>query len=130
MLADVATPDSWTGPIDRSWTGVPFFGSLPGRPDIVYGGGYSGNGVGPCYLGGRILASLALGLDDEWSHSATLLPPRGGVPPEPIRSLGGRIVRGAVARKERAEDAGETTDPLTVRVASLAPAGLVPLRKG
>jgi glycine/D-amino acid oxidase-like deaminating enzyme len=129
MLADVAVPRSWTGPIDRSWTGLPFFGRLEGRPDIVYGAGYSGNGVGPCYLGGRMLASLALRLDDEWAHSAELLRPRGGVPPEPIRYLGGHVVRAAVARKERAEDAGGRPGPLTVRVAGLAPAGLVPLKK-
>jgi putative aminophosphonate oxidoreductase len=128
-LADVATPRSWTGPIDRSWTGVPFFASLGGRPDIVLGAGYSGNGVGPCYLGGRILASLALGRDDEWAQAATLLPPHGGVPPEPIRYLGGRLVRAAVARKERAEDAGKSPGPFTGRVAALAPAGLVPLKK-
>ena len=51
---------------------MPFFGRLGGRPDIVFGGGYSGNGVGPTFLGGRMLASLALGLEDEWAHSAGL----------------------------------------------------------
>jgi glycine/D-amino acid oxidase-like deaminating enzyme len=55
---------SWAGPIDRSLDGLPFFFAL-GRPDLVCGAGYSGNGVGPCVLGGRILASLALGLDDD-----------------------------------------------------------------
>jgi putative aminophosphonate oxidoreductase len=127
-LADVPTPVSWTGPIDRSWTGVPFFGSLDGRPDIVYGAGYSGNGVGPSYLGGRMLASLVLRLDDEWSYSAGLLPPRGGVPPEPVRHLGGLLVKAAVARKERLEDRERTPDPVTRRLAALAPAGLVPLK--
>jgi putative aminophosphonate oxidoreductase len=129
-LADVPAPVSWTGPIDRSWTGVPFFGSLAGRPDVVFGAGYSGNGVGPAYLGGRMLASLALGVDDEWSYSAGLLPPHGGVPPEPVRHLGGRIVRAAVARKERAEDRGRKPDLVSSRLAALAPAGLVPLKRG
>ncbi|MCC6221900.1 MAG: FAD-dependent oxidoreductase [Thermoleophilia bacterium] len=128
-LADVPTPRTWTGPVDRSWTGIPFFAPLGGRPDIVLGAGYSGNGVGPSYLGGRILASLALGRDDEWAQTASLLPPRGGVPPEPIRYLGGRLVRAAVARKERAEDAGKSPGALTRRMAALAPAGLVPLKK-
>jgi putative aminophosphonate oxidoreductase len=129
-LADVGTPVSWTGPIDRSWTSLPFFGALGGRPDIVLGAGYSGNGVGPSYLGGRMLASLALGLDDEWSYSAAQLPPHGGVPPEPVRHLGGLLVRAAVARKERLEDDEKKADPLTVKIASMAPAGLVPVRKG
>jgi putative aminophosphonate oxidoreductase len=129
-LADVETPTSWTGPIDRSHTGLPFFGRLGGRPDIVFGAGYSGNGVGPSYLGGRILSSLALGLDDQWSHAAESLYPRGGLPPEPIRYPGAHVVRGAVARKERADDAGRRTDPLTRWVVTLAPAGLVPIQKG
>jgi putative aminophosphonate oxidoreductase len=127
-LADVATPVSWTGPIDRSHTGIPFFGRLGGRPDIVFGGGYSGNGVGPTFLGGRMLASLALGLDDEWSELAGLLPPRGGFPPEPVRYVGAHVVRAAVARKERLEDRGRTADPVTSFVAGLAPAGLVPVK--
>jgi putative aminophosphonate oxidoreductase len=129
MLADVTTPHAWTGPIDRSRTGLPFFGRLGGRPDIVYGAGYSGNGVGPCYLGGHMLASLALRLDDEWAHSAELLRPRGGFPPEPIKHVGARVVRAAVARKERAEDRGKRPDRITTRVAALAPAGLVPVKQ-
>src|SRR3990170_791103 len=129
MLADVPTPKSWTGPIDRSHNGLPFFGRLGGRPDIVFGAGYSGNGVGPCYVGGRILASLALGLDDEWSAAAEVLPPRGGFPPEPIRYAGAHVVKAAVARMERAQDADRKPDPVTARVAALAPAGLVPLKK-
>jgi putative aminophosphonate oxidoreductase len=128
-LADVATPVSWTGPIDRSHDGLPLFGRLGGRPDIVFGAGYSGNGVGPCFLGGRMLSSLALGLDDEWAHSALLLAPRGGFPPEPIRYIGAHVVRAAVARKERGEDAGKAAGPLTSFVAGLAPAGLVPVKK-
>jgi putative aminophosphonate oxidoreductase len=129
-LADVPAAASWTGPIDRSNTGLPFFGRLGGRPDIVHGGGYSGNGVGPAYLGGRILASFALGLDDRWAHVGSLLPPRGGMPPEPIRYPGAHVVKAAVARKERADDAGKRVDPLTLRIVGFAPAGLVPIKKG
>ncbi|MFN8188662.1 MAG: hypothetical protein U0R69_16470, partial [Gaiellales bacterium] len=128
-LADVPAPTVWTGPIDRSHSGLPFFGPLGGRPDIVFGGGFSGNGVGPCHVAGRILCALALGLDDEWAAAASSLPPTGGFPPEPVKHLGGRLVRAAVARKERAEDRDRSTDPLTRFVAGLAPAGLVPVTK-
>lgn len=128
-LADVPIASSWTGPVDRSLYGVPFFGPLGDRPDVLVGAGYSGNGVGPAYLGGRILASLALERDDRWSRAAELLRPRGGFPPEPIRFPGAHVVRAAVARKERAEDAGRQVDPLTRLVAGLAPAGLVPTRR-
>ena len=37
----------WMGPIDRTEVGLPFFSRLGGREDILYGLGYSGNGVGP-----------------------------------------------------------------------------------
>lgn len=128
-LADVAVPVSWTGPIDRSANGAPFFGRLGGRPDLVYGAGYSGNGVGPSFLGGRILASLALGLDDEWASSGLAGGPAGRFPPEPVRFSGGLLVRRAVERKERAEDAGRRPGRVTTLVTRFAPPGLVPLKK-
>src|SRR5207245_1279459 len=127
-LGDVPAERSWLGPIDRSKNGLPFFGPLAGNNAILVGAGYSGNGVGPSFLGGRILASLALGIDDEWATSALVRRP-GGFPPEPIRYLGGKVVRSAVARKERAEDAGRRPRRLDLLLASLAPAALVPLRR-
>jgi glycine/D-amino acid oxidase-like deaminating enzyme len=125
-LATVPIAASWTGPIDRSVDGLPFFLTL-GRRDLACGAGYSGNGVGPSVLGGRILASLALGLDDEWARCGLVRTPPRGLPGEPLRYLGGRIVRGAVARKERAEDAGRRPARIDGAVARLAPAGLVPV---
>jgi len=126
FLASVPIALSWTGPIDRTVDGLPFFFAL-GRPDLLGGAGYSGNGVGPSALGGRILASLALGRDDEWSRCGLVRPPPRGMPPEPVRYLGGRIVRAAVARKERAEDGGRRPARIDRALARLAPAGLVPL---
>ncbi|MBV9003104.1 MAG: hypothetical protein JO181_00490, partial [Solirubrobacterales bacterium] len=114
------------GPIDRSVDGLPFFFAL-GRPDLVCGAGYSGNGVGPSVLGGRILASLALGLDDEWAACGLVRRPPRGLPGEPWKYLGGRLVRGAVARKERAEDCGRPPARVDRALAGLAPPGLVPL---
>ena len=125
-LAGTPIAASWNGPIDRTIDGLPFFFAL-GRPDLVAGAGYSGNGVGPTALGGRILASLALGLDDDWSRCGLVRRPPSGLPPEPLRYLGGRIVRAAVARKEAAEDAGRPPQRLDRALARLAPAGLVPL---
>ena len=118
---------SWTGPIDRTEDGLPFFCTL-GRPDLVCGAGFSGNGVGPSALGGRILASMTLGLDDEWAHCGLVRSPPSGLPPEPLRYFGGRVVRGAVARKERAEDGGRRPARIDRALAGLAPAGLVPLQ--
>ena len=126
-LADVPIAASWDGPIDRTVDGLPFFFAL-GRPDLICGAGYSGNGVGPSGLGGRILASLALGREDEWSRCGLVRSPPRGLPSEPWRYIGGRVVRAAVARKECAEDAGRPPARIDLALARLAPAGLVPLQ--
>jgi putative aminophosphonate oxidoreductase len=125
-LAAVPIAASWTGPIDRTVDGLPFFFS-PGWPNLVCGAGYSGNGVGPSLIGGRTLASLALGIDDEWARCGLVRRPPSGLPAEPWRYVGGRIVRAAVARKECAEDQGRRPTRIDRALAGLAPAGLVPL---
>ena len=45
-----------------------------------YGAGYTGNGVGPSWLGGQILASLALGLDDAWPACRSSIAASGSSP--------------------------------------------------
>lgn len=126
FTAKVPIAASWIGPIDRTIDGLPFFTSL-GTPELVCGAGYSGNGVGPSVLGGRILASLALGMNDGWSRCGLVRRPPQGMPGEPARFFGGNLVRGAVARKECAEDDGRPVGALDRAVARLAPSGLVPL---
>ena len=128
-LADLKLATDWRGPVTRTATGLPFFGRLPRHPNIVYGHGYSGNGVGPSHVGARILASLALGREDEWSTCPLARGPLGRFPPEPFRYVGAGVVRAAVARKERAEDAGNKPGLVDAVLAGLAPAGLVP-KKG
>jgi putative aminophosphonate oxidoreductase len=127
-LGDVPAERSWFGPIDRSKIGLPFFAPIDDAGTILVGAGYSGNGVGPSYLGGRILASLALGLDDEWASSGLVRTP-GGLVPEPVRYVGGRVVRAAIARAEAAEDAEREPRRIDLLLAGLAPAALVPLRR-
>jgi putative aminophosphonate oxidoreductase len=105
-LGQVPMTASWTGPSDRSVTGFPFFGRLNGAAHIYYGFGYSGSGVGPCYMGGQILSSLLLDLDNAWTRSPLTRGPLGMFPPEPIRYIGSNLVRNAIRRKERAEDEG------------------------
>lgn len=117
---DVAISASWNGPSDRSATGLPFFGRLHDHPGIFYGFGYSGNGVGPTYLGGRILSTLALGLDNAWTRSPLTHGPLGRFPPEPIRYLGSLLVRNAIRRKERAEEREHKPWPFDVRLARFA----------
>jgi glycine/D-amino acid oxidase-like deaminating enzyme len=122
-LARASIVSAWRGPVSRTDLGLPFFGRLRDQPNIVYGHGYSGNGVGPSYIGGQILASLALRQTDEWSTSALARPPSGSYPPEPLRYMGGRLVRAAVVRKERAEDQGRRPGRITLALSRLAPSG-------
>lgn len=103
-LAGVPMTASWNGASDRSATGFPFFGKLNGAAHIYYGFGYSGNGVGPSYMGGQILSAMLLDLDNEWTRSPLTQGPLGQFPAEPLRYLGSIMVRNAIRRKERAED--------------------------
>ena len=89
------------------------------------GSGYSGDGVGPACLGGRILASLALGTDDEWSRSGLTRLPRGWLPPEPIRFVGGQLVRAALTRADNARSSGKQVDLVTAAITKLDPTSWV-----
>ena len=104
-LADVRIEARWSGPIDVSADRLPRFGTIPGTR-IHYGAGYSGNGVGPSWLGGQILASLALGTQDEWTTLPLVERPGRRLPPEPFRYAGGRIVRWGTLAAEEALGAG------------------------
>jgi glycine/D-amino acid oxidase-like deaminating enzyme len=118
-LAGVRVERAWGGPIDVSADHLPFFRTKPGTR-IHYGAGYSGHGVGPSWLGGRILASLALGADDEWTRLplASRHVPR--LPGEPFRRLGGGLVRWAIMSCEAAEEEGRSA-PFAARAGAALP---------
>jgi glycine/D-amino acid oxidase-like deaminating enzyme len=118
-LRDVRIEDAWGGPIDITSDHLPVFASLPGRP-IHYAHGYSGNGVAPAVLGGRILAALALERTDDPVLALPLVGalPR-AFPPEPLRYLGARVVREAIVRTELAEERGERGSRLLRAVSRL-----------
>ncbi len=117
-LAEARVERWWGGPVDVSSDQLPFFGTVPGTR-IHYGAGYSGNGVGPSWLGGQILASLATGADDEWTGLplARRVPPR--LPPEPLRFLGAALVRRAILAVERADEDGRRASAVARAVAAL-----------
>jgi glycine/D-amino acid oxidase-like deaminating enzyme len=123
-LRSASVVADWAGPIDRTHNSLPIFGRLYGDSNIHYGVGWSGNGVGPSTVGGRILASLALGREDEWSGCGLVTAPARSFPPEPIRFLGAHVVREAIVRKERAEALELPPPKLAVALAGLAPSGL------
>ena len=128
-LADVPIDRDWSGPIDRTLHGLPIFGRLGGREHLIYGVGWSGNGVGPSVVGGKILASLALGVGDEWTTSPFVGDRPGSFPPDPLRWAGAHVVRNAVVRMERAHNRGERPNPLDERISRLAPAGIIPKKE-
>ena len=123
-LSDVPVTHQWSGPIDRTPSSLPAIGHLGGRRHIVYGIGWSGNGVGPSVVGGRILAAMALGARNEWSDHPLVGRSIGRFPPEPIKFVGAHLVRAAVAAKERAEMRDTPPPAWAVRLAAFAPAGL------
>jgi glycine/D-amino acid oxidase-like deaminating enzyme len=118
-LAEARIERAWGGPIDVSSDHLPFFGTVPGER-VHYGAGYSGHGVGPSWLGGQILASLATGRDDEWTALplATRRVPR--LPPEPLTRIGGGLVRAAIMACEAAEERGRHP-PLAARAGAALP---------
>ena len=109
---------AWGGPIDVSPTHLPVVGSVE-DDRVHYAFGYTGNGVAPSRIAGRILASLALDRRDEVTRLPIVEPPRVRVPPEPIRYAGGMIVRAAVLRRERFEEEGRRAGRLTRAIAGL-----------
>ncbi len=118
-LAGVRVERAWGGPIDVSSDHLPFFGTKRGTR-IHYGAGYSGHGVGPSWLGGRILASLALGADDEWTRLPLVTRSVPTLPPEPLRRIGGGLVRSAIMACEAAEEQ-ERRPPRAARVGAALP---------
>jgi len=107
---------AWGGPIDVSPTHLPIFGS---RRRVHHGYGFTGNGVGPSYLGGEVLARLALDRRDELTSLALVEPEPRRMPPEPFRWAGGSVIRAALVHSDAAEDAGRRVDPLTRAVTEL-----------
>ncbi len=117
-LADVPLEAAWGGPIDVSGRHLPSFRTLaPGTVHV--GHGYTGNGVGPSHLGGRVLAHLALGREDP-----VLALPLVGLepkrfPPEPIRSVGALVANRAIRRRDDALDEARRVNPVVDQVARL-----------
>jgi len=105
-LADARITHAWGGPVDRAPGHLPFIGSLGDHGTVHYASGLSGNGVAPSAYLGRVLAKAVLGVDDADTRSSLTWGPPAYLPPEPVRSVGGMLVRGAVELVEAAEERG------------------------
>jgi glycine/D-amino acid oxidase-like deaminating enzyme len=117
-FADVPVEAAWGGPIDVAGHHLPTFGTI-GRGNVHYGHGYTGNGVGPAHLGGRIMAHRILDRSDPVLDLplVDLEPIR--FPPEPIRSPGALVANRAIRKKDEAEDDGADANPFVEFVAKL-----------
>jgi glycine/D-amino acid oxidase-like deaminating enzyme len=129
QLADVRLTHAWGGAVDRAPGHLPFVGALGDHANVHYALGYSGNGVGPSALIGRILARRALGASDEYATCALVGGPPGYLPPEPLRFAGGALVRSAVRRAEEREEAGGDAGPVGWLAKRLVTFSLPPLRR-
>jgi glycine/D-amino acid oxidase-like deaminating enzyme len=117
-FTDVPIEAAWGGPIDVAGRHLPTFGTLGGG-NVHYGHGYTGNGVGPSHLGGRIMAHRILDRADPVLDLplVDLEPLR--FPPEPIRSPGALVANTAIRKKDEAEDEGQNPNPLVDFLARL-----------
>lgn len=114
-----AVAHAWGGPIDVSPLHIPLFGSLR---SLHWGAGFTGNGVGPSHLGGRILADLCRDERSALTRLA-LVETAGsagrGFPPEPLRWAGGTVTRAALLRVDRAEQEGRRPDAASRALAAI-----------
>ena len=118
MLADARIDDAWGGPIDISSDRLPAIGSMHGGR-VHFAHGYSGNGVGPSRLAGRILGAILDGGADPISRLPIVGARARRFPPEPFRYMGARMIREALVRKDEAQDAGRRPNALVRLVARI-----------
>jgi glycine/D-amino acid oxidase-like deaminating enzyme len=108
----------WGGPIDVAGTHTPYAGTLPGG-HVHYALGYTGNGVAPSHLFGKILAARVRGVENELTRLPFVDMEPKRFPPEPLRSLGAALANEAMVRRDDAHDAGRRPNPLVDFVARL-----------
>jgi glycine/D-amino acid oxidase-like deaminating enzyme len=117
-LRDVRFDGAWGGPIDITGAHLPSFGTLPGGA-MHFGAGFTGGGVGPTHLAGKILSALAVGVRDEHTSLPLVGMAFRRFPPEPFRSVGATLTQHAIVRKDDLEDAERRVDPVTGFLARL-----------
>ncbi len=113
QLEGVRFTHAWGGPMDMSAAMLPFYRTLP--PGNVHAGlGFSGHGLSQTMIGGRILASKVLGVEDEWTALPVNRPEVAKVPPEPFRwpvlEMAVRALRAGDLREEQGRPRGRLLD--------------------
>ena len=128
-LGSVGVYKSWRGPIDRSKSGLPFFWHLGKRRNVFFAAGFSGNGIGPSHIAGKILSGLALEKQDEWTACPLVRDPNRDFPPEPFRYIGSKLVQKALQTKDINDNEGRESSRFVRFLTDLAPSGLSPFRR-
>jgi glycine/D-amino acid oxidase-like deaminating enzyme len=111
QLDGVRFTHAWGGPIDESAARLPFYRTLV--PGNVHAGlGFSGHGLSQTFVGGQILASMALGTDDEHTALPVARPELGPLPPEPFRWPVAKLAAWALETGDRRETEGRRRGPV------------------
>lgn len=116
-LAGVRFEAAWSGPMDMTRSGLPFFFTLP-QGNVHAGLGFSGHGLTSTKVGGRILASLALGVADDDTRLPVVRPPE-PLPPEPLRWPMVRVAEWAYEASDQANERGKRQPRLAGAVAAI-----------
>ena len=117
-FSEVPLEDAWGGPIDVSSTHLPTFGTLePGN--LFYALGYTGNGVAPTHLAGKVIADLVTGSDTDSTRLPMVNRKARLFPPEPLRSIGAAVVRRAIIAKDTAEETGRRPNAVMSAIARM-----------
>lgn len=115
---DVPIEARWGGPIDVTSSHQPFAGSFANER-IHFALGYTGNGVGPSHLMGKIVANRILGRETDDTRLPLVDHDPRRFPPQPFRSLGAAIVNAATVRRDDALDERGRVDPITDQLARM-----------
>ena len=107
---------AWGGPIDVAPRRLPIYRSSGA---VHAGWGFTGHGVGPSHLGGRILSGLALRERDEVTTLPVVEPAPRHFPPEPARWAGGSLIRAALIRSDERDERDEPAGPVLSAVTAL-----------
>lgn len=124
-LRDVRVDYEWVGPIDCVSTKLPMIGSIGNDSRIMYCAGWNGTALAQTPVVGRVIASRLLERDNEWAASGLVneeAPKR--LPGEPIRYLGGEIVRRAIVHTNKVEQFEGVSPKWCGTMAEFEPSGV------
>ena len=119
LLNDVRIDRAWGGPIDASPVHMPAL--RPFAKGWVSAFGYTGNGVGPSKLLGEAMADISTGsFGQDHALRPLLIEEPVLLPPDPLSSIGGSVIRLGLDRVERRGEAGRRV-PIWARSAAGLP---------